>query len=91
MSLLQGGLLDYGVADDLSNAWKPPHSAHRLGENVDIPFRRIVGTPSTPEGEKRLRDTRALILKSCLDPQEHPAVNPNHFHVKPIICPTNIQ
>ncbi|MEO0124193.1 MAG: hypothetical protein ABIL69_09375 [candidate division WOR-3 bacterium] len=39
MSLPRGGLFD------INGNWQPPHSTHRLGRNVDVPFVTAEGTP----------------------------------------------
>ena len=79
---LNDASLNWGGVYDIFNSWHPPHSEHRVGEEIDISFTRA-GNPisQTKQNEfykKFCEDKKAQIPFSIL----HHYIKGPHFHVR---------
>jgi hypothetical protein len=79
---LNDASLNWGGLYDLKNNWSKPHSEHRVGEEIDISFKRAGNVVSTAKQnsfyKKYCEDKKAEVPFSIL----HHYVLIPHFHVR---------
>ena len=79
---LNDASLNWGGLYDLKNNWSSPHSEHRVGEEIDISFKRAGNVVSTAKQnsfyKKFCEDKKAEVPFSIL----HHYVLIPHFHVR---------